>query len=638
MNPRIKPIAAALALLGATNVLAQAQELPALTVQATRIPYLETETTYASEIHTREMIDKSASTSLYDYLSKFTSLTVLPSYGNTATPKIDMRGYGIGDGYQNIVISVDGQRLNNIDMSGQLISAIPLNSIERIEITKGSGSVIHGDGANAGTIQIYTRPYQGLTIAASAGNYGAQAGSIAAGVKKENWWASFNVDSASLGGYSDKDSRGFRDASSVDTKIIKAGFRPVEGLKIEAEGSKSDIDTRYKGWLTKANFEQNPRQASTAAYTQQLFESDRWRVGAEYAVTKALTLTASRSQEDKISEYPSFNSKYDYRYTSNDLAAIYRGQLADLTLGYQTFDGTRSETTNKTTKQNVAYYAQGAYRLGALTLSAGARTEKVEYTYQPTAGTRLNRSKNHDAWDIGANYQLNDLYSVFGNYNSSYQAPDVDRFFSGFGVKTFNGFIDAAKVKTLNLGLNRVAPNNRFKAVAFHASLDNEIYYNAATFTNTNLDKTHKYGLELNQFWKPTQSLSLNGNYIYTRAIVDRENDGNGSFNGKNLPGVSRHSVNLGLSYEVTAKTELSLAQIWRSSSYAANDFANNFTQRQAPQKSTNLALRYRHNNLEWFAAVDNLFNQASGLWVRDDRIYPVNFTRNFRLGMKANF
>jgi iron complex outermembrane receptor protein len=33
---------------------------------------------------------------------------------------------------------------------------------------------------------------------------------------------------------------------------------------------------------------------------------------------------------------------------------------------------------------------------------------------------------------------------------------------------------------------------------------------------------------------------------------------------------------------------------------------------------------------------VDNLFEQSNGIWIRDDAIYPVNFTRNWRLGMKV--
>src|SRR4030066_275659 len=77
-----------------------------------------------------QRIEQSGAPTLYDYFAQHTSLQVLPSYGNKASPKIDMRGYGIGDGYQNIVVTLDGRRLNNIDMGPQLLGAIPLGDIE----------------------------------------------------------------------------------------------------------------------------------------------------------------------------------------------------------------------------------------------------------------------------------------------------------------------------------------------------------------------------------------------------------------------------------------------------------------------------------------------------------------------------
>jgi len=136
-------------------------------VTATRFEHKDTETTYASELYTREMIEASGATTLYDYLSQHTSVNILPSFGNKAAPLIDMRGYGTSNGNQNIVITLDGQRLNNIDLSPQLIGAIPLGIIDRIEITKGSGSVLFGDGATAGSIQIYTKPRTGVSVSAS---------------------------------------------------------------------------------------------------------------------------------------------------------------------------------------------------------------------------------------------------------------------------------------------------------------------------------------------------------------------------------------------------------------------------------------------------------------------------------------
>ena len=62
------------------------------------------------EIYTAQDIENSKSKNIYDFLNQETSVAVLPSYGNQFTQKIDMRGYGIGDGYQNIVLVVTGRR------------------------------------------------------------------------------------------------------------------------------------------------------------------------------------------------------------------------------------------------------------------------------------------------------------------------------------------------------------------------------------------------------------------------------------------------------------------------------------------------------------------------------------------------
>jgi hypothetical protein len=52
---------------------------------------------------------------------------------NGARSSVDMRGFGAA-GTSNTLILVNGRRLNDIDMAGVDFSAIPTNSIERIEI------------------------------------------------------------------------------------------------------------------------------------------------------------------------------------------------------------------------------------------------------------------------------------------------------------------------------------------------------------------------------------------------------------------------------------------------------------------------------------------------------------------------
>ncbi|HEU4709132.1 MAG TPA: TonB-dependent receptor plug domain-containing protein, partial [Methylophilaceae bacterium] len=179
-------------------------------VTANRFERKDTETTYASEIHTAAEIEASGSESLYDFLLQHSSVNVLPSAGNRATPLLDMRGYGAEGGFQNIVITVDGQRLNNIDLSSQLIGAIPLSNIDRIEITKGSGSVLYGDGAVAGTIQIHTKSRTGVTVRGSAGNYGSLSGYASAGIAEEYFDLSASLAHDSNDGYGKKDMTGHK--------------------------------------------------------------------------------------------------------------------------------------------------------------------------------------------------------------------------------------------------------------------------------------------------------------------------------------------------------------------------------------------------------------------------------------------
>lgn len=617
---------------------ASAEEIPLylgneIFVTATRIAYSDADAPYASEVHTRAMIEQSGAATLYDYLAQRTSVQVLPSYGNKFTPKMDMRGYGIGDGYQNIVVSLDGQRLNNIDGMPQLLGAIPLASIDRIEITQGSGSVIYGDGATAGSIQIHTRPHKGVSVGLSAGNFGALAGTLAGGFSNENVVLSVSADSQSQGGYSDADSTGHKDSSRLDTQRARLSLKPVERAWLHFDGSTSSIDTRYPNALTPAQFQADPAQkGSNTAYTHQIFETNQWRLGTEIELSQQVKLTVSHNQEDKLSKYVP-NSPSTYDYAANDLALVYKGDALDITAGAQAFDGTRIGSTNRTSKNNAGYYIQGQYRLDSLTLSLGARRENVEYAYA-AAGTALHDARHLSALDMGLNYRLNKKTALFANYNRSFQAPDIDRFFDFGG--TFNAFIAPAEVKTLTAGINHAEANNRIKLAVFRANLKNEIYLIPLVFTNTNIDQSHKYGLELQDNWRVRPDLSLSANYTYTRAIIDRENDGGGAYNGKNLPGVPRHGVVLGLGYDLSEKSALNISHVWRSTAYAADDFANNFTQKQAAYQSTGLAYRYRHKAFEWSASIDNLFEHKNGLWINDNGVYPVSFTRNFRLGFKA--
>ena len=614
----------------------------AVIVSATRIDMQDQDAPYASEVHTRADIERSGARSLYDYLAQQTSLQVSPNYGSRYTPEISMRGYGSTNGHQNVVISVDGRRLNNIDMAPQLIGSISLADIDRIEITKGSGSVLYGDGATAGTIQIYTKAREGVSLDAYAGNYGTRGSVVSAGVVRERFDLSATVDHSRFGGFSDKDPSAHRDQSEANTWRLAAGAKPVDALRLDFEAGGSRIDTRYPSSLSLAQFQADPGMNKGRNYTRQKLDSDHWSLGAEYALNPEWRLSATHHDEDKTSKYPVSGWTSDYRYLSDEIALQFSRGRVTVNAGVQRFDGERSQSDSVTTKENLGWYVQGHYALEALTLSGGVRRERVEYAYKPDAGKSLNADDSLTSWEVGANYRIDPALSVFATYSDAFLTPDIDRFFStdrNTYEVIFNGFIEPAQARTVTVGLNHLTDRNRLKLSVFHARLENEIYLEPISYMNTNIDKSHKYGVEVQDSLQITSNVTGLVNYAWTRAIIDREADGGGAYDGKELPGVSRHSVVAGLNVRVTERGNLSLSHTWRSTAWAADDFDNNNAQKQRAYQSTDVAYRHRvAKDVELYAAVSNLFDRENGLWVRDDAIYPIDFERTWKVGARLTF
>jgi len=69
---------------------------------------------------------------------------------------IDIRGFG-DTAKNNILFLLNGRKMNSIDNSGFDPMQIPLEAIDRVEITRGAGSVLYGDNAVGGVVNIITK-------------------------------------------------------------------------------------------------------------------------------------------------------------------------------------------------------------------------------------------------------------------------------------------------------------------------------------------------------------------------------------------------------------------------------------------------------------------------------------------------
>jgi iron complex outermembrane receptor protein len=169
--------------------------------------------------------------------------------------------------------------------------------------------------------------------------------------------------------------------------------------------------------------------------------------------------------------------------------------------------------------------------------------------------------------------------------------------------------------------------------------LKNEIYFYSvgATQKNTNIDKSHKYGIEIFDKYLINKNLYTSLNYSYIIAKIDEETESGTVYDGKDLPGVSNHNLTVNIGYEINKFSGV-LSHTYRSEAYGAEDFGNSFSQKQEAYNSTDLSVSYKYKNLEVFGKIQNLFDEDNGLWINDDQIYPVNFERTYYAGIKYRF
>jgi iron complex outermembrane receptor protein len=165
----LKPVLiATLAWALASQVLAQSPEEPAVVVTATRFPEQRLDAPIGMTVITAKQVAESAARTLPQLLSQEAGIVTRDSTGGPDW-QIDLRGFGI-TGDQNTLVLLNGQRLNEIELTTIGWTAIPLDSIERIEILRGSGSVLYGGGTTGGTINIITKtPPPGATAATIGG-------------------------------------------------------------------------------------------------------------------------------------------------------------------------------------------------------------------------------------------------------------------------------------------------------------------------------------------------------------------------------------------------------------------------------------------------------------------------------------
>lgn len=165
------------------------QSIEKITVTANKFEQSINDVLASVNVIERAEIEASNVRDLPTLLSTRVGFQVNPNGGFGQNTGVSLRGTGSGD----TLILIDGVRTGSATLGQKALNNVPLNSIERIEIIKGSRAAVYGSDALAGVINIITRESDNLSVSATFGSDSYQNYQVAGSVKSEDITTAFNA-------------------------------------------------------------------------------------------------------------------------------------------------------------------------------------------------------------------------------------------------------------------------------------------------------------------------------------------------------------------------------------------------------------------------------------------------------------
>ncbi|MBW1642288.1 MAG: TonB-dependent receptor, partial [Deltaproteobacteria bacterium] len=398
---------------------------------------------------TEQDIQDSNAKVIADLLRAEEGIVVRDLLGNGKSAQVDMRGFGETGPY-NTLVMVDGRRVNSIDLSGTDWAQIPLDQVDRVEIVRGNGSVLYGDNAVGGVINIITKAPSKKLKAKGKATFGSFSRD------QQETYISGGYKALSGSVFASQDSTdGYRHDNEFKAKDVgaKLFFDPTDIISFHINGSYHEDELDLPGPLTylqqKADRKHN-NNPDDKLKTKDYFITS----GLDVNMGKYGNFIADVSFRNQKSsaEYPDpfWSQARDIenetwsltpRYVLNtnifghEYKIIAGVDLYWSEMNMNAFSGTplnHSGITNMS-RDSVGFYISEEFALMKnLLISGGVRHERVKYDFYSKdlagwLGTLDDDTKeSENAYSVGLTYLYYGDSSVFIRANRSFRFPLLD--------------------------------------------------------------------------------------------------------------------------------------------------------------------------------------------------------------------
>ncbi len=549
------------------------QNLDEVVITANKFPQKQSSTGKVLTVINRQTLLNNTGRTLAQVLNEQAGLVINGSQNTLGT---NLTVYMRGAGAASTLILIDGMPANDASgISSEFdLNQFSIDQIERVEILKGSQSVLYGSDAVAGVINIITNKQfvkkpTALNATFSGGSYGtwkATAG-LAGGFSKINYDLR----------YTKLQSTGFSAAQDVvgNKSFDKDGFnQDVLGLNVALQAAKNwqlklhGQLAKYKTDLDDAAFTDDKNSTAFNKNTQLSISSVyRFNKGI-FTVNGSLnninrSLNDARNVPEDPADYDPFtalykgNSYFAEAYTSIDLHEHISLQLgADVRHHKATIQTTYGNLGNDSLRaaQTSGYASLLLKSLGSFNAELGSR-----FTNHTQFGSAVTYSFN-------PSYLISKQLKIFANVATGFRAPSLYNLASEYG----NKLLKPERSNSFEAGIQLLNKKNIFnvRLTYFNRQIKDVIIFkslNVSPFGQyDNADQQKDNGFELETTIKPSTKWTITANY----AFVDGEIATTSRATGKdtsfyNLYRRPKHTFNSTVGYQASKKLYTSIGLRW---------------------------------------------------------------------------
>ena len=422
---KLSPLALTLTLLPSGPLLAdtferdQALKLPDVLISANRQVEARNDSSAANTVFTREDIDRLQPGSVTDLLRRVPGVQVGQTGGRGSLPGIYIRGTKSA---QSLVL-VDGQRIGNSTSGDSNLQHINIEQVERVEVLRGSRSVIYGSDAIGGVIQIFTRrgAEQGLQPRLHMGFGSNQTWERSLGLSGGDEKTRFNLGASldETAGINRTHESYPSDGDHDEYRNQSLSLSLSHALTDDVEIGANVLDNRGKSEIDSPSYQQQPYSDFTVSGVSSYVDArinDLWKTRVEFGHSE------NREKSfDKLSDERSvFNTYRDSVNWQNDLTLNERNSL---TLGGDWYEDRINSSTafDEDSRWNRAAFIQHRYQADSFSTELGLRRDQNQ------------QFGSQNSWSGTFTLPLNPDNDVLLTYSEGFRAPTFnDLYYPGF--------------------------------------------------------------------------------------------------------------------------------------------------------------------------------------------------------------